>query len=145
MEESSDNVPGLAESESGSSFESSWDERHFSPKQVPQVARLPDKKQLNDKKYIEISSGEYLRFRGADETWRAIEQDFYMPCECCCCVLTIFCIQDADFVLCPECRVVSPMAGMSCEEGGVGLGFTMEDLARWQEDIKMRRKVARKK
>jgi len=147
MEESSETVPGLAESESGSSFESSWDEKYFSPNHVPPVARLSDsKQQLEDKKIIEVSPGEYLRFRGADETWRAIEQDFYMPCECCCCVLTIFCIQDADFVLCPECRVVSPMAdGALCGEGGVGLGFKMEDLARWQEDIKMRRKLARKK
>jgi hypothetical protein len=92
-------------------------------------------------KTIEVSPGEHLRLRGADETWRAIQVDFYMPCECMCCSLTIFCIQDAACVLCPECRVVSPMVGASTgSDGGVGLGFTIEDLASWQEGIRISQK-----
>lgn len=85
---------------------------------------------------IEISPGVHVRLRGADETWKAIEQDYYMPAECMCCDTTIFCIQNADFVLCPDCRVVSRMEGSSSQGmGGVGLGFKYEDLARWQADI----------
>ena len=85
--------------------------------------------------------------RGADETCRAIECDLYVPCECMCCRLTILCIQDARYVLCPNCRVVSPMETVVFEgsDGGVGLGFKMEDLARWQNDIEKERKEARKK
>jgi hypothetical protein len=98
-------------------------------------------------KSIEIAPGQYLRLRGADETWRAIELDFHMAGECMCCTLTIFCIQDANFVLCPEFRVVSPMErtgfGERSEEGGVGLGFPWEDLARWHEDIERYRWVTR--
>jgi hypothetical protein len=85
---------------------------------------------------IEISPGVHVRLRGADETWKAVENDFYMPAECVCCESTIFCIQNADYILCPECRVVSRMEGLSSHGmGGVGLGFKYEDLARWQEAI----------
>jgi hypothetical protein len=85
---------------------------------------------------IEISPGVQVRLRGADETWEAIEHDYYMPTECICCESTIFCIQDADYVLCPGCRVVSRLEGSSSRGmGGVGLGFKYADLARWQDDI----------
>jgi hypothetical protein len=85
---------------------------------------------------LEISPGVHARLRGADETWNAIENDYYMPAECICCESTIFCIQDADYVLCPDCRVVSRMEGLSSRGmGGVGLGFKYEALARWQDAI----------
>lgn len=49
---------------------------------------------------------------------------------------------DANYVLCPTCKVVSPMEG--CAEGGgldggVGLGFTFDDLQQWQHEILLRR------
>ena len=77
---------------------------------------------------IEVSPGEFLRLRGADETWKAIHNDFYVPSACVMCDMTIFCIQDAVFVLCPECLVVSPIEGVVYDgyDGGVGMGFTIE-------------------
>jgi hypothetical protein len=144
-------IPSLVGSES-SSLENSWSgiERQWDMKMPAKRLNSSSEPFLGKTpsvKSIEIKPGQYLRLRGADETWRAIELDFYMPGECMCCTLTIFCIQDADFVLCPECRVVSPMActdfGECSEEGGVGLGFTWEDLARWQEDIERNRRVTR--
>jgi hypothetical protein len=86
---------------------------------------------------IEVYPGEFLRLRGADETWHAIKYDFYMPCICICCNLTLFCIQDAIFVLCPTCRIVSPLEGVVLDgyDGGVGLGFTIEELSKWQKEI----------
>jgi hypothetical protein len=91
---------------------------------------------------IEIAPGVHVRLRGADETWKAIANDFYMPAECICCESMIFCIQNADSVWCPDCRVVSRMEDPSSGGegdvggmGGVGLGFKYEDLARWQEDL----------
>jgi hypothetical protein len=92
---------------------------------------------------IEVSPGEFLRLRGADETWKAIHNDFYVPSVCVMCDLTLFCIQDAIFILCPECLTVNPLEGVVYDgyDGGVGMGFTMENLASWQEEI--RREVNR--
>lgn len=89
----------------------------------------------SSQKSIEIAPGEFLTLRGANETWQSIQNDEFMPASCSCCHETIFCIQDAGFVLCPFCRVVSPMHGNS-PDAGVGLGFCMEDLAKWQEQIR---------
>ena len=49
---------------------------------------------------------------------------------------------DANFVLCPLCKVVSPLQGGADldYQGGVGLGFTMEDLQQWQHEIILRHK-----
>jgi hypothetical protein len=116
------------------------DHSSFSDRKVhakPELWQIPPPPPRPSKtKSIEISPGVYVRLRGADETWKAIANDFYMPVECICCESTIFCIQNADYVLCPDCRVVSRMDTPSSHGmGGVGLGFKYEDLARWQEDI----------
>lgn len=101
---------------------------------------------------IEIVPGTWLRLRGADETWACIERDFYLPVMCFGCSAELCCIQDADYVLCPTCRVVSPMNGIpendgnaergneNIGNGGVGLGFTFTDLMRWQSEILARRR-----
>jgi hypothetical protein len=90
-------------------------------------------------KMIEVAPGEFMRLRGAHETWTAIQNDFYVPCACFCCDLTLFCIQDATYVLCPDCQVVNPLEKIDGYDGGVGLGFTMKELAEWQNDIIMNR------
>ena len=59
----------------------------------------------NNVKMIEVCPGVRLRLRGASETWKAIESDFYIPATCIGCDTVIFCIQDAMYVLCPICRV----------------------------------------
>jgi len=76
-----------------------------------------------------------LRLRGAAETEACILQDFYMPALCVCCETELFCIQDADYVLCPKCYGISPFDGNAPNRdqhilgGGIGLGFTFEDLS----------------
>lgn len=78
---------------------------------------------------IEVAPGEFLRLRGAAETSQAIQNDFYIPAECVCCNQTILCIQDADYVLCPDCRVVVPLRPVDeRNNGGVGLGCKPEDI-----------------
>lgn len=92
---------------------------------------------------IEISLGTCARLRGAQETWRCIEKDRYCSATCLACALPIFCISDAEFVLCPGCQVISPLdlcsqEGSGKDSDGVGLGFTIEDLQRWQSEILQR-------
>lgn len=88
-------------------------------------------------KTIEISDGVHLPLRDADETMKAVLNDFYVPCNCFGCDNNedpIFCIQDADFVVCPLCKTVSALegGGDACGSGGVGLGFTLETLSKIQ-------------
>jgi hypothetical protein len=125
---------------STSSHSSSWDRERPS---MPELSQMPPSS--SSQPTIEISPGVHVRLRGASETWKAIEHDYYMPAECVCCESTIFCIQNADFVLCPDCRVVSRMEGVSsCGMGGVGLGFKYEDLARWQDAIIQEEQLSRR-
>ena len=89
-------------------------------------------------KTVQVSPGVFLRLRGAAETWKAIYTDAYSPCSCICCEETIFCIDDAVFVLCPLCDTISPVGGILSEvgfDGGVGLGFTLEELGKWQMEM----------
>jgi hypothetical protein len=103
---------------------------------MPELAHIAPPPAPSSMPTLEISPGVHARLRGADETWKAIEIDYYMPAECICCESTIFCIQDADYVLCPDCRVVIRMESLSSRGmGGVGLGFKYEALARWQDAI----------
>lgn len=107
---------------------------------------------------VDIGNGTLLRLRGAEETWRAIANDFYTPGECTCCETTLFCIQDAgtstprrhsysnllahgrwtDYFICPGCRVICPLNDGKksiVRGGGVGLGFTFEELSLWQQEM----------
>lgn len=96
---------------------------------------------------IPIAPGVSAKLRGANETFECIERDFYLPVTCFACSLEMCCIQDADYVICPVCRVVSPLdTGSSTSphlstdfrgqsEPTVGLGFTFEDLCKWQAEI----------
>jgi hypothetical protein len=95
-------------------------------------------------KMIEIAPGILEPLRGSEETWRAIQADFYRPATCVACGCgngcddtTLFVIQDARYVLCPACKVVGPVDNDDGDEtsggrgGGVGLGFTHDDLVAW--------------
>lgn len=154
MHSNDNSVPTLAESDTSDDYydnseryvkneDSFWD-RKLAPGEKVAKHPPPLREKVAGVKMVEVSPGVHLRLRGADETWRAIQVDFYMPCECVCCTSTIFAIQDADFVLCPVCRVVSPMDGKvfdGASDGGVGLGFQMEELAKWQEEIERERRA----
>eukprot|EP00527_Entomoneis_sp_CCMP2396_P001226 CAMPEP_0198151822 /NCGR_PEP_ID=MMETSP1443-20131203/57269_1 /TAXON_ID=186043 /ORGANISM="Entomoneis sp., Strain CCMP2396" /LENGTH=216 /DNA_ID=CAMNT_0043817639 /DNA_START=90 /DNA_END=740 /DNA_ORIENTATION=- len=90
---------------------------------------------------IEISPGIRARLRGAAETRDCIGRDFFMPSLCNSCSLEMFCIQDAAYVLCPQCRVVNPISDVDEDfcEGGLGMGFTIEDLGNIRSDLERER------
>ena len=93
---------------------------------------------------LEIAPGITERLRGSKETMECVERDFYLPCTCFSCEAHLCCIMDAKYVLCPRCRVVSPLK--ECPkgfDGGVGLGFTFETLQQMQYEITLRRRQSR--
>jgi len=82
------------------------------------AAAPPPRPSLSRKKHlsIEIAPNMWVRYRGADETWECILNDFYRPVSCAggcrdrhdaTAPLLLFCVSDADFVICPSCRAVS--------------------------------------
>ena len=88
--------------------------------------------------FITIAPGVEARLRGADETYDCINNDFFLPTCCHFCEDQLCCIQDASYILCPSCMTVSPLdvAPLSSRrDGGVGLGFTLDELYEWQNEI----------
>ena len=94
----------------------------------------------NDDVLIEIAPGVPSRLRGAKETCEYIRQDRYTVLACFVCSSQICCIDDADFVLCPGCRVIIPI-DQSCpretaqSDRGIGLGLTVDELQSLQSQI----------
>ncbi|CAB9529907.1 expressed unknown protein [Seminavis robusta] len=90
---------------------------------------------------IEVSPGVSTRVRSVGETMTAIRNDFFVPVFCLGCALDLFCIADAQFVLCPACRVVSPVEAQLCtskddtKPRGLGLGVRYENLVEIQSEI----------
>ena len=83
---------------------------------------------------VEIAPGVMAAVRGSEETWKAIEEGYSINADCFICSQSLICIADADYVLCPDCRVVSPTQSMERKmpsgsayfeehRGGVGLGL----------------------
>ena len=102
---------------------------------------------------VEISPGVTAILRSKDETMEAIRNDFFLPVACFGCSLDLFCIADAQYVICPQCRVVSPLLETVMEHeqegdetheqkhskrgggGGLGLGVSFESLVAIQRQI----------
>lgn len=94
-----------------------------------------EKNLLEANEVVEMSPGVNVKLRGAQETWSCLQRDFYLPVTCKVCFAELTCIRDLDHVLCPSCSLVSPVEGGPKgikRGGGVGLGFTFDDLRRWE-------------
>jgi hypothetical protein len=91
---------------------------------------------------VEIFPGVTSRLRGTQETLQAVANDFYTPVSCFACNEDVFCVADVSYVICPGCKVVSPLDaddkvfdGQPIERHGLGLGFTVESLFQMQSDV----------
>jgi len=94
-----------------------------------------EKTLLEANEMVEVAPGVNAKVRGAKETWSCLQRDFYLPVTCKVCFAELTCIRDLDHVLCPSCSLVSPLEGGPkgiTRGGGVGLGFTFDDLRRWE-------------
>ena len=78
---------------------------------------------------VEIVPGEFVPLRGSGETWEAIQTGNVTRSTCTCCSLELMCIADADLVMCPGCRVISPVE-RGPGGGGLGLGMSVRDAQR---------------
>ncbi|CAB9513521.1 expressed unknown protein [Seminavis robusta] len=91
---------------------------HWNP-----VPRKQEQQRNRTELQVEIQPGVFQHLRGSAETLRAIEQKKIQKTTCMSCTVKLFCVPDAEYVLCPVCRVVSPIATNFGSGGGVGLGI----------------------
>ena len=82
---------------------------------------------------IEVSPGVFWPLRGAAETCRALHLQKTAVATCLACQCRLRCVEDCACVLCPDCRVLSPVADAEAtgvdaveERTGVGLGLKVE-------------------
>lgn len=89
---------------------------------------------------IEVAPGFYMELRGSQETMKYIQLGLSTNVTCVCCQVELRCIADAELVICPDCRVMSPVPQIhpnmiakrmprdmrSQSAGGVGLGLKLD-------------------
>jgi hypothetical protein len=109
------------------------------PPHIPFDRKPSIQKDPTSRLELEVSPGIFLPLHGSQETLSAMQQGQLVSCACFVCTLTIMCVPQASYVLCPDCRVVSPVersavpmsmkygTALSGEVGGVGLGMKMEE------------------
>lgn len=80
---------------------------------------------------IEVAPGVFRPFRGAMETMLAIRSGHVVEIICACCQTWLLCVRDAEYCLCPDCRVISPIESQepSNEGGGISLGCAKSSLS----------------
>jgi hypothetical protein len=75
-------------------------------------------------KTIQVSSGVHVPLRGFEETRECIVRDFCLLSTCLGWTVDVCFIQDANYVVCPVCQLLSPVGGNADNDrgkGGVGL------------------------
>ena len=76
---------------------------------------------------IDIAPGVSLPLRGSQETLQALSKGFVAVQGCFVCTTCLVCIADAAYVLCPECKTISPANSRYPDPQGVGLGLNARD------------------
>lgn len=81
---------------------------------------------------IQVADGVFMRLRGSQETQEAWDKGKCINTVCFVCDTRLACVSDCDCVVCPVCRLVSPVdyvppaAGFRQRHvGGVGLGIML--------------------
>lgn len=86
-----------------------------------------------------------MEFRGAKETWSAIQAGRYATTRCVDCGLCMACVEDAEYVVCSNCRLISPLNTDKTASGkkagpsyGIGMGFKREWCIKLLQEQKIR-------
>merc|ERR1712232_995834 len=58
----------------------------------------------DDEHDMEIAPGQYVKFRGAQETWKAVASNQTVEVQCLECAAALVCIDDCEYTVCPDCR-----------------------------------------
>jgi len=75
------------------------------------------------KRMVQVTDTLELPLHGANETTVALETGNAVTVVCVVCRATLRCISIAQYVLCPECRCLTPLEDTHSAKGGVGLGL----------------------
>ena len=78
---------------------------------------------------IEVAPGMCLPLRGSNETMMAVDCGRAVTVSCFMCETSLCCVQDCQLVLCPECRILSPV-----EDHCPKLYHSLPHLGGWQDD-----------
>ena len=78
---------------------------------------------LEPQRMVQITHDLQLPLHGAHETTIALETGNAVTVVCLVCRATLRCISKAQYVLCPECRCLTPLKETMNATGGVGLGL----------------------
>jgi hypothetical protein len=105
----------------------SYSSRHEREDPHRQGGPPPPSQSLRDTRtLVEVVPGEFVPLRGSGETWQAIQAGRVMNTSCSCCFLKMLVLEHVDLVMCPGCRVISPV-NEGRGGGGLGLGMAVDD------------------
>jgi hypothetical protein len=77
--------------------------------EIPSSSRRSLEREEGKPVQVEVYPGEFLHLRGAEETVDAIERGHSKSVFCYACGLGLRCVADCDLVICPDCRIMSPV------------------------------------
>jgi hypothetical protein len=108
----------------------------MAPQHIPFDRKPSIQKDPTSRLEVEVAPGVFLPLHGSQETLSSMQEGQLVSCACFACTLTIMCVPQASYVLCPDCRVVSPVERSADPtitklaatlSGGVGLGMKLEE------------------
>jgi len=95
---------------------------------------------LPERPLLEVAPGLLMHLMGTEETMKAIQRGDISVTQCVACSVDIHCHSQSEYVLCPDCRVVSPVnqldndTDIAPRQGGlVGLGIKTDMLLTMME------------
>jgi hypothetical protein len=94
----------------------------------PSTRRPPVENRERKPVHVEVYPGEFYHLRDAKETIEAVEQGYSQRVFCYACGLGLRCVADCELVICPDCRIMSPVprrrpislfVGGECDRGSL--------------------------
>lgn len=113
---------------------------HQPPPPPPPQQQPPSGPPKPNRPLLEVAPGLFMNLMGTEETMKAIQNGEITITSCVVCGIDVHCHNASEYVLCPDCRVVSPVNQLdnggdnTPQQGGlVGLGVKTEMLITMME------------